>query len=219
MIFILLLINSENFETIMCQFGNMFKKVLYLSDDGEVSDLTNSINVNGRMYLLHEMLYIAGYDEFATELKDMNAVLDDILDDDMLEDQQMIRENFIINTAEKTTETISKLLYSTSKVTNDVNGPAGIFLLRYKYTHSLNKFLFYPDTSNTDSVKLLIVPSMSDEATRLPRTYSNLHILVPKSYNTTGSYYTATMEFMENKWSVSTIIDNKVITESLLESP
>ena len=44
------------------------------------------------------MLYISGYDEFTTELKDMNNALDDIIDDDMLEDQQMIRDNFeIIN--------------------------------------------------------------------------------------------------------------------------
>ena len=209
----LIFINTEN---ILSQFKSICNKVIYLHEklphDGEDADAASNglMNVNGRKCLLNEMLYVAGYDEFRTELKDMNNVLDDIIDNDMLEDQQVIRDNFDINTAEKTTEMISKLLLTPERKSGDefIQTSSGIFIFRYKYTHSLNKFLFYPETINTGSINLLIVPSTSEESSRLPSTYCNFSIVVPKSFNTTGSYYTACMSCAQSSssWSVSKMI-------------
>ena len=147
---------------------------------------------------MNEKLYIAGYDEYSTDLKDINSIIEDTIDDDMLEEQEMIRQQFDINTAETTTQSINEIL-NFSDNSNQYNG---IFVFNYKYTHSLNKFLFYPEIVNTDNIRLLLVPSISEEASRLPKSYGNYRILVPKSFSTTGLYHKVVMKSLENQWTV-----------------
>jgi len=203
----------ENIESVATQFGTICKKVIYLQDDLRDCDEdvagAGYVNINGKKHMLNESLYIAGYDEFSTNLKDVNNVLDDIIDDDMLEDQQMIREQFNINTAENTTEMISNLLSDTRIGINDqIHHLNGIFIFRYKYTHSLNRFLFYPEICNSETVKFLIVPSDSEESSRLPRNHGNFTTLVPKSFNMTRKYYTAIIKLGYTELSIAEIVEN-----------
>ena len=199
--------NEDNIKSLIPLVEKLCNKVLCLYNEKLDSEGNNiAMNINGTKVLLNEKLYIAGYDEHATDLKDINSIVEDTIDDDMLEEQEMIRQQFNIDTAETTTQTINEILSSDNS--NQYNG---IFVFNYKYTHSLNKFLFYPEIVNTDDIRLLIIPSMSDEASRLPKSYGNYQILVPKSFSTTGVYHKIVMKSLQNQWTILDINECTIV--------
>lgn len=65
----------------------------------------------------------------------------------------------------------------------------GIFILAYKFTHTLSHILFHmPEVLDDAGVKLCIIPSSSEDARRLPSRFGKLDLLVPLSLRKTGAY-------------------------------
>ena len=93
----------------------------------------------------------------------------------------------------------------------------GIFALNYKYSHTLNHFLFHlPEEIEQASIRVAIIPPPCSsvvttsetvvEAPKLPNTCGNLHIVSPGSLCREGQYAIMEVELDNNdQWNVKKI--------------
>jgi hypothetical protein len=87
---------------------------------------------------------------------------------------------------------------------------SGIFILNYKYSHTINHFLFHmPECLNSAGVSICIIPLPSctvGEALRLSSSFGNLSIVVPPSLKNEGRYCVATLILVDGKWAIDSIL-------------
>jgi hypothetical protein len=82
-----------------------------------------------------------------------------------------------------------------SMTKEDNSSTAGIFLFNYKFTHTLNYFLFHmKDAILQSKINLCIIPPVNEDVKRLPSVFGGLQIIVPKSLIDGGNYCTLCME-------------------------
>jgi hypothetical protein len=85
----------------------------------------------------------------------------------------------------------------------------GIFLLNYRFTHTLNHFLFHmPEILDTAGVGMAVILQAANsvgEAPKLPPRFGNLHIISPPSLRLEGKYVDVELELKDGKWNVSSV--------------
>lgn len=163
----------------------------------------NSVNIYARKMKLVNSLFIYGFTEKSEDL--LGSKLPDDVDrspdsDDELDGVQ------VKSSSTTSIEIIKDLLRSTS---DDASN--GIFMLDYKFTHTLSHFLFHmTEGLESAGINLCIIPPNSEDSKRLPKKLGDLHILVPPSLRVEGGYCVVEMVRDGAMWQVQNIIQKSI---------
>lgn len=202
--------------SIIAQFENIVCRVCYLPAGQDPPNtlieqlhLTpNSINIHARRLNLTKELFLTGFTEKGDSTatgkmprsvegdRDRSSESDDELEQVEVNSAlsvEIIKE--ILNGGE---ERSSEQLQAVASEAESVS--SGIFALNYKFSHTLNQFLFHmPDQLEENGINLAIISSSSNrnEITRLPKKFGNLSIAALSSLRE-GSYTTIEMESSQN---------------------
>ena len=225
---------KANMAAILAQLECIVCRVAYLASDNdptvvlteELHLTPNSVNIHARLLSLVKGLFLTGFAETRGNLQTSGIIEDN-------EEEEV--EGVTLDKA-SSVELISELLEEVKKgheqdedelknadsarETSDKNrvddGGLGIFALNYKYSHTLNHFLFHiPEELHQANVSVAVIPppcssinaedGTSFEAPKLPSSFGNLHIISPGSLRR-GQY--AIMDVIlddDNRWSVTNI--------------
>jgi hypothetical protein len=209
--------------SIIAQFENIVCRVIYLSSDSDptrslseqLSLTPNSVNIHARSLPLLDGLYLSGF----TEKDSMLSVYSSGEDSDDETDGYEIQTS---TSAKIIQEVLTNApAYAFPEATSSFP-PNGIFLLNYKYSHTLNNFLFFQnDLLQSVRVKLAIIPvpqpspqtsSSTNESPKtdvivLPRQLRGLTIVSPPSLRLQGGYSVVTLTQFADRWEVSEVLD------------
>lgn len=238
--------------SIIAQFENIICRVIYLSSNNEpITTLSqqlcltpNSVNIYARSLPLLSNLYISGY----TEKDNILTLYSSNDDSDDEQPQHRYGEN---ENDEEIDEEFNSYEVQTSisaKIIDEIltnapayaypnhspsNPPNGIFILNYKYLHTLNHFLFFQnDLLQSSKIKLAIIlsppisssssssspPSSSfsdtqqdnnqkDSSIKLPTQLRGLTIVSPPSLRLTSKYNVVILNKINENWEVMEVID------------
>jgi hypothetical protein len=208
--------------SIIAQFENIVCRVIYLSSDSDPTRslseqlcLTpNSVNIHARSLPLIDGLYLSGF----TEKDSMLSVYSSGEDSDDETDGYEIQTSTSAKIIEEVLTNAPAYAFPNSTSSFP---PNGIFLLNYKYSHTLNHFLFFQnDLLQSVRIKLAIIPipspsqasstnenSKKSEALVLPRQLRGLTIVSPPSLRLQGGYSVVTLTQAADRWEVSEVID------------
>jgi hypothetical protein len=221
--------------SIIAQFENIVCRVVYLAGDhdpirtlSEQLCLTpNSVNIHARSLPLLNGLYLSGYTEKDSVLSiyssgDENEDMDS--DDEAGEGQYEIQTSSSVKIIDEILTNAPAYAYPDHQTLPFP--PQGIFVLNYKYPHTLNHFLFFQtDVLQSARIKLAVIPSPvqeeeegetrvgGDERKRneviLPRHLRGLTIVSPQSLRLRGGYSVVTLSMLEEGqgWEVSEVVD------------
>lgn len=210
--------------SIIAQFENIVCRAIYLASDNdpirslsEQLNLTpNSVNIHARSLPLLDGLYLSGF----TEKDSMLSVYSSGEDSDDETDGYEIQTS-------KSAEIIREVLtnapaYAFPDSTSSFP-PNGIFLLNYKYTHTLNHFLFFQnDLLQSVRIKLAIIPTPSPSPTSstgessqseplvLPKQFRGITIVSPPSLRLQGGYSVVTLTQLADRWEVVEVVDRNL---------
>jgi len=184
--------STGDMASIIAQLENIVCRVVYLpSDKDPISSLVdqlhltpNSICIHARMLPLSDGLCIAGFTEKDETLN--NALnLTDVDGSSDYNDEEVdgfdIKASTSINIMH---EILNELAIEISTKTQRNIIPTSIFLLNYKYSHTLNHFLFHSVNQLNDAgVNLCIISSTSTEGSGVifPETLHGLALANPHS--------------------------------------
>jgi hypothetical protein len=197
----------------IAQLENITCRVVYLPGERDPPNtlieqlhLTpNSINLYSRRLPLRTGLFITGFTETGDNL-DTRKVPDDVdrsaESDDELEDVE-------VKSGISSIKVIKEILLADDQSTRV---DSGIFLFSYKFIHTLNHFLFHMgDDVQQSKVNICIIAPTTDDALRLPTTFGNLKIVVPKSLRDGGNYCTIRIKQIEDLTWQPTLIEHFVL--------
>jgi hypothetical protein len=199
--------------SIIATLENIVCRVVYLPSSNEPPTsynqqlhLTpNSINIHARRMALRHGLFISGFTETKENLivKQINHMTTDSeYSDDEYDGVEMSSGMSSIQQIEQILSSGNESDINSSDETIAQN--TGIFLLNYKYTHTLNHFLFHmPDILEKADVSLMVLHS-TESKLPLPSTFSNFHIIVPPSLKNEGKFALVEFQFEQGKWTVTT---------------
>lgn len=213
-------VQGGDIASIIAQFENLVCRVIYLPSEkdpvtirNEQLHLTpNSLNIHGRQVYLAHNLRILGFSEKNEELSsskipanvDRSQESDDELDNvgvaagssasiikEMLENSIGGEARNGANEAEGGASLKLPSTGSTSSADS-----TGIFVLNYRYSHTLNQLLFHMGAELDQAKVALCVISSADcpETSRLPLKFGKLHIAAPKSLRQGGHYAVVDIE-------------------------
>ena len=197
----------------IAQFENITCRVVYLPAESDPPNtlieqlhLTpNSVNLYSRRLLLRAGLFVTGFTETGENL-DTRKVPDDF-DRSAESDEEL--ENVEVKSGISSVNVIKKILLGddqTSKI------DSGIFLLSYKYIHTLNNFLFHMgDEISESKVNICIIAPTTEDALRLPSVFGKMSIVVPKSLRDGGNYCTIRIRQTDKLDWQPTSIEHKVL--------
>lgn len=104
---------------------------------------------------------------------------------------------------------------STAKL--DTSSTSGIFCFNYKFTHTLNYFLFHMrDEVAKSKINLCIIPPVNEDVLRLPLVFGGLQIMVPKSLIDGGNYCTLSVEKIDDLDWKATKIKHHTLNETVI---
>ena len=211
--------------SMIAQFENLVCRVIYLPSEydpinirNEQLNLTpNSLNIHGRQINLTNNLKLLGFSEKNEQLNsgkiplnvDRSAESDDELEDVAVvsgQSSSIIKEMLqksIMNNNEEQRNNIT----TTTPPPTTMN--TGIFMLNYRYSHTLNQLLFHMNTElGAANISLCIITSADcPETSRLPVKFNKLNIVAPKSLRQGGHYVIVDIEYntMTQLWDNITI--------------
>jgi hypothetical protein len=167
----------------------------------------NSVNIYARKMKLANNLNVYGFTEKSEDL--LGSKLPEDVDrspdsDDELDGVQ------VKSSSTTSIEIIKDLLCPTGSdiPTSESNG---IFLLDYKFTHTLSHFLFHmTEGLENAGINLCIIPPNSEDSKRLPKKLGNLHIVVPPSLRSEGGYCVVEMAHDGAKWQVQNVTQKSI---------
>ena len=163
-------------------------------------------------------LYIAGFTEKMDTLSQTNN--NDIFDCE-IDDPDNANDDFQVERSSSIT-IIHEILHSIINITmqnsssNDTNetknlpcNPSTIFVLNYKFAHTLSQFIFNSSSVSDDAgIFLCIAPSSMEEKLEIPKKIGNITFAVPQSLRL-GNYIVLTIASMSHndtkKWGVESI--------------
>jgi hypothetical protein len=212
--------------SIIAQFENIVCRVVYIAGDNDpirtLSDqlcLTpNSVNIHARSLPLINGLYLSGFTEKDSVLSVYSSGDDDSDDE---------TDGYEIQTSSSVKIIDEVLTNAPAYAYPDHTSPfppQGIFVLNYKYPHTLNHFLFFQtDVLQSARIKLAVIPSPTsseeeeegqDERRRneviLPRHLRGLTIVSPQSLRLRGGYSVVTLAMVGGEgqgWEVTEVVD------------
>jgi hypothetical protein len=147
------------------------------------------VNIHSRLLHLCDGLFLTGFTEFES-----------LKNDSALETNEFDVESSM------TTSIIHDLLgasISTSdSETNQIS--QRIFVLNYRYPHTLNSFLFHmTEQLQMANVNICIVTQSTDESRlKLPQTLGNLNILAPPSFKNERKFLLVSMAYVNGVWKL-----------------
>lgn len=202
--------------SILAQLENIVCRVVFLpSEEDPPSVLTNqmhltpnSIGIHGRRLNLTSELFVMGFAERGDNKKNIDPS-EPIIGQEELENMEIISGlsiNIIQEMLSVREETINeKGSLETNIKSNNSIFETGIFVLNYRYAHTLNQFLFHVNNElDAAGIDLCIISSsQNEETTRLPKKLGKLNIAAPKSLR--QGYYTIVELVQHDKWVVSNI--------------
>jgi len=153
----------------------------------------NSMGIHGRRLQLAKHLFVSGFAEKGGDVSygKVPASVDRTAEsDDELESVE-IKSGLSISI-------INEILTSSSTSgTDSKDNGSGIFVLNYKFSHTLNQFLFHmSDVLEKKGVDLAVITSSNPEETsRLPLKFGSLSIAAPKSLRHGGFYTSVQMDY------------------------
>jgi hypothetical protein len=178
----------------------------------------NSVNVHARrMALRNNNLFVSGFTEtnenlspgriINSEDKETHEYSDDEYDGVEVKSgassiaviEQIIKEGHSNEIAAREIENKS---LSSDNLT-------GIFMLNYRFAHTLNHFLFHmPEILNKAGICIAVIPhfSTSGEAPRLPERFGNLTLITPPSLRLEGKHVELELELQDGKWNVASVV-------------
>ncbi|KAJ1418557.1 hypothetical protein B484DRAFT_453656 [Ochromonadaceae sp. CCMP2298] len=211
-------------SSIFAQLENIVCRVLYLPSEYDPSDILaeqlhltpNSVNIHGRQIALTDTLHLMGFSEKGEKIARLAYSQDDrdrsAESDDEMENVQLSSANSIsIITEMLTNSAANQPSAPTSTPTTPLS--SGIFMLNYRYSHTLNQLLFHMGESlDSAGVRLCVLCSDSPETDRLPAKFGNYHIAAPKSLRETGGYTVVDIAFNEDTaaWDEITVTNKQL---------
>ncbi len=206
--------------SLLAQLENIVCRVIYLPAENdplplllEQTHLTpNSIGIHGRRLNLTSNLYVLGFTEKSDTSKvDPRANPSLEPNEEEIENLEIvsgistdiIRNMLIHRTEVLPLETVNLYPVDHAQSVNDV----GIFLLNYRYAHTLNQFLFHMnDEIESANIDLCIIVShATNDIARLPKKFGKLSIVAPKSLRQ-GYFTTVEISRVEGgKWTTTMI--------------
>lgn len=217
---------EADMASIIAQFENIVCRVVYLPTEYDPPDVRteqlfltpNSINIHGRQINLTSNLRILGFGEKNQELHvgkiprnvDRSAESDDELEDVAVASGQSasIIQEMLSNSTPGNNDT--EVEPGTSlKPSSSTESGSGIFLLHYRFSHTLNQLLFHmPHDLDNAGISLCIISSSEcPETARLPTKFGKLNIAAPKSLRKDGQFLVVDIAFNESTkaWDKITI--------------
>lgn len=210
-------IAEGDIASIIAQFENIVCRVIYLpSENDPAKTLTeqlhltpNSVNIHARKLSLAANLSISGFTERGdnTTLRKPERTGEES-DDEM--DNVEIRSGLSMSIISEIIAEGEKLNSSAfGGASNKANQPTGLFVLSYKFAHTLNQFLFHiPDQLEASGTDIIIVNSPdAGNSPKFPSKLGKLSIISPGSLRRDNQYSTLELVFHEatNKWIVSNV--------------
>jgi len=227
--------------SVLAQLENIVCRVMYLGAHGDppaaITDqlhLTpNSVNINQRVLPLADDLFIMGFTETQANLTTSGLPPDN--DRSCESDDEL--EGVEVKSGTTSVKTIEDLLQASCKNTQghgigsgtfseesqtvfaNAHTPdkksAGIFALNYKFSHTLNHFLFHmPEAIENAGIKICIIPPTAGtaEPARLPTKFGNIFIAALGSLRLKGSYTIIELAKRDGEWVPS--IEAKTVPSS-----
>ena len=206
----------------IAQLENITCRVAYLPGENDPPSslidqlhLTpNSVNLYARRLPLRTGLYITGFTEKGSNL-DTRGVPDDF---DRSEESDEELEDVEVKSGASSIKVMKEILggindgEKSENETEKVDTDSGIFLFSYKFTHTLNHFLFHMgDDIVKSKVNIVIIPPSTEDALRLPPVFGPLKIIVPKSLRDGGNYCTFKMNQTEKLDWIASEIEHHVL--------
>lgn len=215
-----LAVQGGDIASIIAQFENLVCRVIYLPSEkdpvairNEQLHLTpNSLNIHGRQVYLARNLRILGFSEKNEELSpskvpanvDRSQESDDELDNVGVaagQSASIIKEMLQNSVGGEAGTSVNETeAGATLKLPSTASTPmadsTGIFVLNYRYSHTLNQLLFHMGAELDQAKVALCVISSADcpETSRLPLKFGKLHIAAPKSLRQGGHYAVVDIE-------------------------
>lgn len=216
--------------SVIAQFENIVCRVIYLPSEYDPPEVLinqlhltpNSVNVHARRLNLAEKLYVMGFSEKGEKRvlsKDKKVVADDRdrsnESDDELEDVEVASSTSVsiikellahgeeqLSAESDETPAAEPLAYSAQSASSQ---DTGIFMLNYRFSHTLNQLLFHMQRElDSAGTSLMIISSVDcAETARLPVKFGKLHIAAPKSLRDGGHYVVVNVSYdpAAGKWS------------------
>jgi hypothetical protein len=174
----------------------------------------NSVNTHARYMSLKEDLYVIGFTEKSEALK--TAKLPNDIDrspesDDELDNVEVISSTTSIDIINEICTNSNFGEENNDNKVNNISKKTGIFILNYKYSHTLNHVLFHiPEVLNDSNINICVIPSNTEESKRLPSKLGKLNLIVLKSLKNGGNYTILNLVNKNLSWNVLNI-ENCVI--------
>lgn len=202
------------------QLENIVCRVVYLpTEDDPPSSLSkqlhltpNSVNIHARYMSLKENLFVKGFTEKSQDLKTGKLPRD--IDRSPESDDEL--ENVEVISSASSVDIINEICTNfdednmDNKV-NNISNKTGIFILNYKYSHTLNHVLFHmPEILSDNNINICVIPSNTEESKRLPQKLGKLNLIVLKSLKDGNNYTILNLVYENLNWNVLSI-ENCVI--------
>jgi hypothetical protein len=212
--------------TMLAQFENIVCRVVYLPAEtdplpmivNQMNLTPNSIGIHGRRLNLAPELYIMGFTEKGDMSNGVDSAHTALPHYEEVENIEIVSGTSLQIMKEMLANRIEQDPHNPHPIPQpsptEVSTETGIFVLNYRYAHTLNQFLFHMnDELEQAAIDLCIFSSStpSTDLTRLPKKFGKLSIVVTKSLRK-GGYYT-TVELQKNseaeggggKWTTTLI--------------
>lgn len=216
-ILLIISIYSGDIASIIAQFENVVCRVIYLPTEKDPPNtladqmyLTpNSVGIHGRKLRLAPTLSIYGFAERSGDISNSNTLAED---ENNSRNEEV--EDYNDSVEFKSALSVSIINEIITAIPDETSSPqtqkeTGIFMLNYKFAHTLNQFLFHlSDNLEKAGIDLVVITSDNlDETSRLPATFGSLHIVAPKSLRLGRFFSVVEMVYQTdtNRWKVDSV--------------
>eukprot|EP01036_Dinobryon_divergens_P025120 gene25120-33638_t len=205
--------------SIIAQFENVVCRVIYLPTEKDPPNtlvdqmyLTpNSVGIHGRKLRLAPTLSIYGFAERSGDISNANTFAED---DNNNEEEHLnsveVKSGLSVSIINEIINAVPEESSSVASSSPEIHKETGIFMLNYKFAHTLNQFLFHlSDKLERAGIDLVVITSdnLDETSSRLPSTFGSLHIVAPKSLRLGRFYSVVEMVFEadSNRWKVESV--------------
>lgn len=212
----------------IAQLENIVCRVVYLpSDKDPVTSLAdqlhltpNSICIHSRIMPLTDGLYIAGFTEKTETLSVTQGAGSSV---EAMDDADDSMDGVEVSASSSIGIIHDVLSGIQSAVTDEQHhiSNSTLFVLNYRYAHTLNSFLFHSSKAIEDAgLQLCIIPAALQSGLNVPQKVGQILIASPESLRL-GHYQVLDMELMHveggrgAKWTVTSIHSGNLSLESI----
>lgn len=209
--------------SIIAQLENIVCRVIYLgsakdptsSIEGQLHLTPNSVNIHNRLLPLAKNLFALGFAETSENLSSSGLPADNdrsAESDDELEGVEVQSGSSSVTSIEGLLKASVTARLGAASEHNAPTDPTrdkkkcglGMFVLNYKFMHTLNHVLFHmPEELEAAGIKVCILPPALNtvEPVRLPKTFGSLSIAALGSLRVNGQYTVIELSRANQVWT------------------